>query len=110
MAPGFSQADFESAGRGWCEEGCAVEEGFGALGYEGEGVGGGGEGGWEAGVCWWLCSCGHFGWLFWRLVVVESRSEFGISGVGLGRAERYRLIDPTTGVIHPTYAVTYIYT
>ena len=48
MAPGFLEADFEGAGGGWCEEGGAVEEGFGALGYEGEGVGGGGEGGWEA--------------------------------------------------------------
>lgn len=61
MAPGFLEPDFEGAGRGGCEEGCAVEEGFGALGYEGEGVGGGGERGGEAGIRQW---CGHFGWLF----------------------------------------------
>lgn len=66
MAPGFLQADFEGAGRGGCEEGCAVEEGFGALGDEGEGVGGGGERGGKAGVRWW---CGHF-WVVGGLVLV----------------------------------------
>lgn len=66
MAPGFLQADFERAGRGGCEEGGAVEEGFGALGYEGEGVRGGGEGGWEAGVCWLREWCGHF--CVWSLI------------------------------------------
>ena len=61
MAPGLGRADFEGGGGGGCEEGCAVEEGFGALGDEGEGVRGGGEGGWEAGVrMLLLCCCSHF--------------------------------------------------
>ena len=71
MAPGFGRADFEGGGGGGCEEGCAVEEGFGALGDEGEGVRGGGEGGWEAGVWLLFCCCSHCRfslmscWWFW---------------------------------------------
>lgn len=54
MAPGFLRADFEGAGRGGCEEVCFVEQGFGTLGYEGEGFGGGVEGRREAGGGLWL--------------------------------------------------------
>lgn len=39
MAPGFLGTDFERAGCGGVEEGGLVEEGFGALGDELEGLG-----------------------------------------------------------------------
>lgn len=54
MAPRLLRTDFERCGCGGCEEGGFVKEGFGALGYEGEGFGGGVEGRWEAGGCLWL--------------------------------------------------------
>ena len=56
----FRGADFQRAGRGGGEEGCAEEEGFGALGEGREGGGGGMEGGGEGvrGWCYWWAAGG----------------------------------------------------
>ena len=59
----FRGADFQRAGRGGGEEGCAEEEGFGALGEGREGGGGGEEGGGEGvrGWCWRAAGGGRRG-------------------------------------------------